>query len=93
MAGCCLSGMYGQSTMRKVDLQTGNVLLKTDMAQQWFGEGATRLGNYLYQITWQTSQGFIYQLPDLKQVPANAHSAARSQHCYMQQPPGQLELQ
>eukprot|EP00878_Enallax_costatus_P010546 GHUV01011012.1.p1 GENE.GHUV01011012.1~~GHUV01011012.1.p1 ORF type:complete len:218 (+),score=45.61 GHUV01011012.1:489-1142(+) len=54
--------------MRMVDLETGKVLQKTPVDSQWFGEGATRFGDKLYQITWLTSQGFMYSIPDLKQV-------------------------
>jgi glutamine cyclotransferase len=38
------------------------------MDKAWFGEGLTRYKNKLYQITWLTNQGFIYSIPDLKQV-------------------------
>jgi hypothetical protein len=38
------------------------------MSDQHFGEGLTRLGDKLYQITWLTNEGFIYSVPDLKQV-------------------------
>ncbi|KAF8068414.1 hypothetical protein HT031_002103 [Scenedesmus sp. PABB004] len=62
------TGMYGHSNMRLVDVDTGAVLKQTGMGDQWFGEGATRLGNRLYQITWQTNTGFIYSVPDLKQL-------------------------
>ncbi|WIA30614.1 hypothetical protein OEZ86_000694 [Tetradesmus obliquus] len=62
------TGMYGESTMRAVQVADGRVLAKTPMASQWFGEGATRLGDKLYQITWLSGAGFIYSVPDLKQV-------------------------
>jgi hypothetical protein len=54
--------------MRLVQVDDGKVLAKTPMASQWFGEGATRLGDKLYQITWLSGAGFIYSVPDLKQV-------------------------
>jgi hypothetical protein len=60
--------MYGHSSMRAVRLTDGKVLTKTDMASQWFGEGTTRLGDKLYQIVWLSGAGFIYSIPDLKQV-------------------------
>jgi glutamine cyclotransferase len=60
--------MYGQSSMRLVRLADGKVISKTPMASQWFGEGTTRLGDRLYQVTWLSGAGFIYSVPDLKQV-------------------------
>jgi glutamine cyclotransferase len=62
------AGMYGESTMRLTQVDDGKVLTNTPMASQWFGEGATRLGDKLYQITWLSGAGFIYSVPDLKQV-------------------------
>lgn len=38
------------------------------MDRNWFGEGLTRLGNKLYQITWLSNKGFIYGIPNLQQV-------------------------
>jgi glutamine cyclotransferase len=40
----------------------------TPMSNSYFGEGLTRFGDKLYQITWLTNEGFIYSIPDLKQV-------------------------
>eukprot|EP00882_Tetradesmus_deserticola_P009255 GHRQ01009765.1.p1 GENE.GHRQ01009765.1~~GHRQ01009765.1.p1 ORF type:complete len:308 (+),score=81.53 GHRQ01009765.1:87-1010(+) len=62
------TGMYGQSSMRLVSASDGKVLAKAPMTSQWFGEGTTRLGDKLYQITWLSGAGFIYSVPDLKQV-------------------------
>jgi glutamine cyclotransferase len=60
--------MYGHSSMRLVRLADGKVLDKTAMGSQWFGEGTTRLGDKLYQVTWLSGAGFIYSVPDLNQV-------------------------
>lgn len=49
-------------------MYTGAVQVSTPMSNQHFGEGLTRLGDNLYQITWLTNEGFIYSVPDLKQV-------------------------
>lgn len=69
------AGLNGKSSMRLVDLETGNVLKKTSLDRQWFGEGSTRLGDKLYQITWLTNQGFIYSVPDLQQVSGEPFSS------------------
>lgn len=44
------------------------VQVKTPMKNSYFGEGLARFGDKLYQITWLTNEGFIYSIPDLKQV-------------------------
>jgi glutamine cyclotransferase len=55
------TGLNGQSTLRKVQLETGEVLQTTpitDPAQ--FGEGIAIFGDKIYQLTWQSHVGFIY---------------------------------
>ncbi len=56
------TGLNGQSSIRKVDLQTGEVLKKVDVHPQFFGEGLALLNGRAYQLTWQTQHGFIYDL-------------------------------
>jgi len=56
------TGLYGQSSLRKVELKTGRVLQRRALPQKYFGEGITLLQNRLYQLTWQNQEGFIYDL-------------------------------
>ena len=62
------TGMNGQSSLRRVDLKTGRVLQKTDLAARYFGEGLTRLNGKLYQLTWKDHKGFIYDAQSLQQT-------------------------
>lgn len=54
------TGNHGQSKVRKVTLDTGQVLKERDIEAVHFGEGITVLGNKLFQLTWQTQTGFVY---------------------------------
>ena len=54
------TGMYGQSSIRKVDLTTGRVLQEKPLSEQFFGEGLTDWGNQLIEITWKTKTGFVW---------------------------------
>lgn len=54
------TGLRGQSTLRKVDPATGQVLQAIRLPDAYFGEGIVVLGDRLYQITWQENTGFIY---------------------------------
>jgi glutamine cyclotransferase len=54
------TGEEGRSTLRRVDLDSGQILKKVDLAPQYFGEGMTVLNNKVYQVTWQHQIGFIY---------------------------------
>ncbi len=54
------TGQYGKSKLRKVDYKTGTVLENIDLSKTYFGEGLTVLNNKIYQLTWQSGSGFIY---------------------------------
>lgn len=54
------TGLYGHSSLRKVDLTTGTVLQEHSLPPQFFGEGLTIYGNKIIQLTWQSKLGFVY---------------------------------
>jgi len=54
------TGLYGNSTLRRVDLETGNVLQIYELPNQFFGEGITVFGDRIIQLTWQSHKGFVY---------------------------------
>ena len=56
------TGLNGQSSIRKVKLETGEVLQIRPIDQKYFGEGIAVVGNDLIQLTWQTEVGFVYEL-------------------------------
>lgn len=54
------TGLYGRSSLRRVDLETGDVLRQVDLAERYFGEGIVVFGKRIYQITWQSERAFVY---------------------------------
>ena len=56
------TGLRGQSSLRKVDLQTGNILRIRQLAAHFFGEGITIYGNRVIQLTWRAKVGFVYNI-------------------------------
>ncbi|WP_420552700.1 glutaminyl-peptide cyclotransferase [Tenacibaculum aiptasiae] len=62
------TGRRGQSSLRKIDIKTGEVLQKIDLNDKYFGEGMTIYDNKIYWLTWQARKGFIYDLESFKQV-------------------------
>ena len=54
------TGQNGRSSLRMVDLYTGQVLQKHDLPAEYFGEGLTDWGSTLIQLTWKTHKGFVY---------------------------------
>jgi len=54
------TGLYGKSSLRKVDLESGNVLQTYELPAQYFGEGITVFKDIIIQLTWKSKLGFIY---------------------------------
>lgn len=54
------TGRNGHSSLRMLDLQTGQILQKRDLAAEDFGEGLTDWDNNLIQLTWTQHKGFVY---------------------------------
>lgn len=54
------TGLQGHSSLRKVDLTTGKVLQKKDLASEYFGEGSAAVGNEIVGLTWTSHVGFVY---------------------------------
>lgn len=62
------TGHYGTSSLRKVDLQTGEVLEKIDIPDAYFAEGLTVLDDKIYQLTWKEDKGFIYDAKTFQKI-------------------------
>lgn len=60
------TGLEGASSLRKVKLETGEVLQKTDAQGQYFCEGITPYNNEIIQLTWRSNTGFVYNAADFK---------------------------
>ena len=54
------TGRRGESTLRRVELESGNVLQFVELPAKLFGEGVTIFGNKIIQLTWQSRLGFVY---------------------------------
>ena len=54
------TGQVGQSTIRRVELETGKVLQKRDVPPPHFGEGITVWKDEIIELTWQTNVAFVY---------------------------------
>lgn len=54
------TGEVGTSSIRKVDLESGETIKKKVLMPPYYGEGIIKFGDKLYQLTWQSGTGFIY---------------------------------
>jgi len=56
------TGLNGRSGIRKVKLETGEVLQAQPLASEYFGEGITEWKGQILQLTWRSQVGFVYDL-------------------------------
>ena len=68
------TGLYGKSSLRKTNPATGEVIAKTSLSREFFGEGLTIIGESIYQLTWRSGQGFIYDKETLRRKGSFAYS-------------------
>jgi glutamine cyclotransferase len=54
------TGLEGRSSLRKVDLNTGKVMQKKELAREFFGEGSAPVGNDIVGLTWTSHVAFVY---------------------------------
>jgi len=71
------TGQRGQSLLRKVDLETGKVLKEQALASKYFGEGITIFNKQIYQLTWQSKIGFIYDVDTFKTLKTFNYQASK----------------
>lgn len=83
------TGEAGESTVRKVELQTGKVVQRHDVPAAYFGEGIIDWKQQLIQLTWKNQLGFVYDLASFKELrtfnyPGEGWALTRdSKHIYM----------
>ena len=54
------TGRFGQSRLRKVELETGKVVQELDLGAEYFGEGVTVIDQRIVELTWMAQKGFVY---------------------------------
>ncbi len=54
------TGLYGQSSLRRVKLETGEVVQRLNLDARYFAEGLALVGERLIQLTWRERTGFVY---------------------------------
>ncbi|MEJ2718217.1 MAG: glutaminyl-peptide cyclotransferase [Deltaproteobacteria bacterium] len=59
------TGLFTRSTLTKRNLETGAVLEEKVLAPRYFGEGITVLGDEVYELTYLSNTGFVYDKNDL----------------------------
>ncbi len=62
------TGLYGDSSLRRVELVTGEVLQRHDLEASLFGEGIAIVGERIYQLTWLEHTGFVYDRSSFAEI-------------------------
>lgn len=62
------TGRRGQSSLRKVEIETGRVVQTADLSPRLFGEGIAIHEGRVYQLTWTSGLGFVYDLDSFEVV-------------------------
>jgi glutaminyl-peptide cyclotransferase len=60
------TGQYGESSLRKVKTETGEVIRNIALDRELFGEGLCLFEDRLYQITWKNKVGFVYDKESMR---------------------------
>ena len=68
------TGQHGESTVRKVKLETGEIEQAAALELQYFGEGLTRAGDELIQLTWRSGIARVYDAKTLEHLEDRKYS-------------------
>ena len=60
------TGLNGRSSIRKVKLENGEILQIEKVDSQYFGEGIAVVNDTIYELTWQSGIGFLYDRTTFK---------------------------
>ncbi len=62
------TGIYGESSLREVVPETGEVLREVELSPDLFAEGLTLVGDRLIQLTWQAGVALVYNADTFEQT-------------------------
>ncbi|MHC1788933.1 glutaminyl-peptide cyclotransferase [Solidesulfovibrio sp.] len=59
------TGLYGQSSLRRLDVATGQVLARRQLPAAIFGEGLALMDGLFYQLSWREGRVLVAHAADL----------------------------
>src|SRR5689334_9294585 len=57
------TGMYGRSSLREVEIASGRVLRRVELADELFAEGLALAGDRLFQLSYQNEIAWEWEFP------------------------------
>ena len=76
------TGLEGRSSLRQVDIETGEVIRSLPLADTYFGEGLAEVDGDLLQITWQSGEAFRYDLATFELIETYQYDGEGWGICY-----------
>jgi len=67
------TGLNGRSSLRRVDLETGEVLQLRELDARYFGEGLAVVDDTLVQLTWKAGTAFVYDRATFEPLGSHAY--------------------
>ncbi len=67
------TGLPGRSSVRRVNLESGEVQQVQALDDRFFGEGLARVGDRLIQLTWRNRRAIVWSADDLEQLDVHAY--------------------
>ncbi|MCE5207061.1 MAG: glutaminyl-peptide cyclotransferase [Chloroflexi bacterium] len=62
------TGIYGRSSIRKIDLESGRIEKIRYLSDEYFGEGLAIIDEKIIWITWQSNTGFVLDLDSFEVI-------------------------
>ncbi|MFI5204107.1 MAG: glutaminyl-peptide cyclotransferase, partial [Flavobacteriales bacterium] len=62
------TGRQGESLLRMININDGRPIKEARLEDLYFGEGITIMNGKIYQLTWSTKKGFVYDLATFNKV-------------------------
>lgn len=62
------TGLFGRSTLRRVDIQSGKISKSQGLDSLIFAEGLTVYNDTIYQLSWENHLVFMYTTKDFKRI-------------------------
>ncbi len=76
------TGLYGSSTLREVELESGKVQRRIDLGEDYFGEGLELVNGQLIQLTWRAGEAFVYDPVTFERVETYTYEGEGWGLCY-----------
>ena len=62
------TGLYGESSLRIVNISTGHIEKIVNLTDEYFAEGIAIINDSLIQLTWKENTGFLYNTSSLETI-------------------------